>query len=298
MIAITYMMETIPGLMIGVIHNPNSGKKDHEGKMKSFLSLLTKEGIEYDYRETQGPGDACTLAAELADHCDTIVVASGDGTLFEAINSIWEKDISLAILPYGTGNDLYKGIYGADFSEEKIVSIIKNGNRRKIDCARVNDTYTMTLIGAFGFPADMVIKHKETGCSYGRTIPGLLTHINRRNYTLKIDGKEIDYETEFIGVFCTGSAGGGMCVTKLSSMTDGVMEVVVIKKSSVIRRLLNLLAIIRGRLDFQPNVDKFQFTECTIIPEKTVTCNLDGEVIDFDVFDVKVLKQKLEFLVE
>lgn len=284
--------------MIGVIHNPNSGKKDHDKRMKLFLSLLTKEGIEYDYRETKGPGDAGVLAKELAESCDTIVVASGDGTIFEAINGVWDKDIGFAILPYGTGNDLYAGIYGKEFSEEKVVNIVKGGKSRMIDCARVNDEYTMTLLGAFGFPAEMVIKHKETGCSYGRTIPGILRHCRRTSYTLKIDGKELDYETEFIGVFCTGCAGGGMCVTKLSSMTDGVMEMIVIKKSSGVRRMLNLLAILRGRLDDQPNVDRFQFTECTLIPEKTMTCNLDGEIIDFDVFNVKVLKQKLKFIVE
>ena len=284
--------------MIGVIYNPNSGKKNHKERMQLFLSLLAKEGIEYDYRETKGPGDGTILAKELAESCETIVIASGDGTIYETINSTWGMDVGFAILPYGTGNDLYAGIYGKEFSEEKVVNLLKSGKSTMIDCARINDELTMTLIGAFGFPAEMVIKHKATGCSYGRSIPGILRKCKRDNYTLKIDGKEIKYETEFIGVFCTGCAGGGMCVTKKSSMSDGVMEMVVIKKSSRIRRLLNLLAIIRGRLDYQPNVDIFQFTECTLIPEKTMTCNLDGEVIDFDVFDVKVLKQKLRFITE
>lgn len=293
-----YILSTIPRMMIGVIHNPNSGKRNHGEKMKHFLSLLTEEGIEYEYRETKGQGDAYRMAAEMADRCDVIVVASGDGTIFEAINGTWDRDVAYVVLPYGTGNDLYQGVYGKGFSEEMLVRAIKHGNSKMIDCARINDKYTLTLIGSFGLPADMVIKHKETGCSYGRTIPGILAHVRRYNYTLKINGRELEYETEFIGAFGAGFAGGGMRVTNLSSMTDGMMEMVVIKKSSVIRRLLNLLAIIRGRLDDQPNVDTFQFTECVLIPEKTMPCNLDGEVIDLYDLNIKVYKQKLKFLVE
>jgi len=283
--------------MIGVIHNPNAGKKDHDERMQHFLKLLKDAGFDYDYRQTTGMGDAVAFAAEMAETCDTIVVGAGDGTIWEAINSVWDKDIGIAILPYGTGNDMYAGIYGSEFSEEKIVEILKSGSTRMIDCARVNDEYTMTLIGAFGFPAEMVIKHKETGCTYGRTIPGILRHYITSGYTLLINGEERRYDTEFIGVFNTGFAGGGLRVTNLSSMTDGQMEMVVIKKSSWPRRLVNLLAIIRKRLDYQPNVDRFQFTECTIIPDKTMPCNLDGEVIDFDRFEVKVLKEKLKFRV-
>ena len=281
--------------MIGVIFNPISRMGASTQRMKNFLKKMDAAGIEYDYRETQRAGDAGRIALELIDTCDVIMPAGGDGTVFEVINAIWEKDVTLAILPYGSGNDIARGLYNGVPDDDKTLRILQSDGVIYADCARVNDQYTMMLLGSFGFGAAMLEKYLQNGGSYARTIPGLMLRCITKKYTVKINGEVRIYDTEFITVLNAKAVGAGIVVNRNSDMTDGKMEMVAINKKTRIRRLRNFIALARGRLDTQPNIDIIPFDECTIIPEKIGLCNLDGELIRFEEFHIKVHPNKLKF---
>ena len=264
-------------------------------RMKNFLKKMDDAGIEYDYRETQKSGDASAIALELASTCDVIMPAGGDGTVYEVVNALWEKDVKLAILPYGSGNDIARGLYHGVPSDEDVIRMLQSDDVMKADCALVNDRYVLTLLGAFGFGAAMLEKYLQNGGSYTRTIPGLMLRCITKKYTVKINGEVRLYDTEFISVLNASAVGGGITVYKDSDMTDGKMELVAINKKTRIRRLRNFIALARGRLDTQPNIDIIPFDECTIIPENIALCNFDGELIRFDEFHIKVFPGKLTF---
>src|SRR4029453_7827603 len=59
-----------------------------------------------------GPGDAETLAAELAPQVDVLLVFGGDGTVHEVANGLplGGDGPLVALLPAGTGNDLARAI--------------------------------------------------------------------------------------------------------------------------------------------------------------------------------------------
>jgi diacylglycerol kinase family enzyme len=57
------------------------------------------------------PGDAESLAAELAAEVDVLMVFGGDGTVHEVANGLPVPDGPvIALLPGGTGNDLARAI--------------------------------------------------------------------------------------------------------------------------------------------------------------------------------------------
>lgn len=281
--------------MIGIIFNPLSRMGASTQKIKKFLQLMDASGLEYEYRETRTQGDGFDRALELVKTCDTLVAAGGDGTVYEVVNAVWDMDVNLAILPYGSGNDIARGIYGKDISDEEMIEILKSDKYMKVDCARVNDRYTMLLLSAFGFGAAMLERYIQIGGSYARTIPGLLIRCVTKEYTVKINGKVKMYDTEFITVTNTGAAGGGITIYKDSDLTDGKMELVAVKKKTRIRRMRNFFALALGRLDTQGNIDIIPFEECTIIPKIPELCNFDGELIRFIEMHIVVLKQKLTF---
>lgn len=281
--------------MIGIIYNPISHMGASVPKMKNFLRKLDEAGVEYDYRETKKSGDASLLAVDLAKTCDTIVAAGGDGTVFEIINAVWQMDVILAILPYGSGNDIARGLYGGVPDDEKALAIMTSENYAMIDCARVNDQYTMMLIGGFGDTATVLEKYLQNGGSYARAVPSLLLHSNTKKYTVRIDNKVRIYDTEFITVVNPKAAGGGMVLYKDADMTDGKMEIIAMNKKTRVRRLRNFVSLAFGRLDTQLNIDIIPFEECTIIPESVSLCNLDGELVRFEEFHIKVLPGHLKF---
>ena len=282
--------------MIGIIFNPKAGSGKFVPRMKAFLEMLDAKGVEYDYRETQKAGDTIEFAIDMADKCSTIIPAGGDGTVYEVINPLVDRDVRLSILPYGSGNDAFASVYGFDYSDEKVIESVISGEDVKVDCAKVNDKYTFVILAGLGFAADLLVRFKEKGGSYAKAIPGLMIHCTRKDYKLLINGEEKSYHTEFMSAFNSGFAGGGIKVTDKSSIYDGEMEMVILKKSGRFRRLLNFLALSRKKLEEQPNVDIIKFKECTVIPQgEPLVINMDGELVREDEMNIKVLPGHLRF---
>jgi Diacylglycerol kinase catalytic domain len=86
-----------------VIANPQAGTADIEA-----LKLAVQRLGEVRLYTTQQAGEATRFAsAALADGCDLVVAAGGDGTINEVINGLAAdfRRARLGIIPLGTGND-------------------------------------------------------------------------------------------------------------------------------------------------------------------------------------------------
>ena len=117
-----------------VILNPNAGSADQVPRLRRLLA--GQPGFEV--RETEGPGDAETLAREaVRDGVATVVAAGGDGTLNEVLNGLAD-DLSaarLGVLPLGTGNDFARTV-GVPEETEAALQVLHRGRTRRIDVAR------------------------------------------------------------------------------------------------------------------------------------------------------------------
>ena len=281
--------------MIGIVYNPVAGNGKCKDRMKAFLELMDSKNVEYEYRETEYAGHTPIICQELAETCSTIIAAGGDGTMNEAITSLHGKDVRLALLPYGSGNDAAMSIYGKKCPDLVVLDHILSGSDVRVDCARINDTYSFMLIATYGFGADLVKAFKEDGGSYLKETPKIMTHCDIKDYVLKVNGTEKEYSTEFISILNTGMAGGGMRIYPDSHMADGEMEILILHNKTRMRRWMNLLALARGRLKYQPNLEVIKFTECTIVSKENDCLNLDGELPCLKEINVKVIPGGLRF---
>jgi diacylglycerol kinase (ATP) len=281
--------------MIGIIYNPIAAQGKYKGRMRDFLVLLDSLQIKYDYRETEKPKEAFDLAKELAKTCTTIVPAGGDGTVFEVITALWGTDVRYCILPYGSGNDAFRSIYGDECTDEELLQHMMSESEISVDCARINDTYTCVSLTSYGFAADLTKVFKEKGGSYLSQTVKFLFKVNRRDYTVKIDDTEREVSTEFIFMTNTGCAGGGIRVNKECRFDDGFFELMILHKSSMLRRFINFAAIPKGTLYKQPNMETIRCKECTIIPHDNKCVNMDGELYDLDHAHIKMVEGGLRF---
>src|SRR4029450_8715226 len=95
-----------------------------------------------------GPGDAETLAAELAPQVDVLLVFGGDGTVHEVANGLplGGDGPLVALLPAGTGNDLARATgvppapvasaTGLEGARPRALDLLDCGPRRAAD--RIN----------------------------------------------------------------------------------------------------------------------------------------------------------------
>ncbi|WP_416838651.1 diacylglycerol/lipid kinase family protein [Haloferax sp. DFSO52] len=119
-----------------LVRNPNSG----DGKRsKRAREIALKRG--YEVLDSEGGSHTVELAEEAAARTDTVVACGGDGTLNKTIQGVLASDrlddVSLGVIPAGTGNDFADniGIRGV----ENAFEVIENGRERRLDLGMAND---------------------------------------------------------------------------------------------------------------------------------------------------------------
>lgn len=115
-----------------IITNPASGKMtaDQKRRVLAPASEILDAGI-YGL-ETASATELGQYARELANRCDVLVVAGGDGTLSDIINAVDTAHTPVAYLPLGTGNATRRALqYRGDLAQ--IALRIKSGRIHEYD---------------------------------------------------------------------------------------------------------------------------------------------------------------------
>ncbi|MBN2375936.1 MAG: diacylglycerol kinase family lipid kinase [Sedimentisphaerales bacterium] len=137
------------------IVNPKSGSSGEFSVILRLRDYLREQGHRVRVDLTQSLEHAGELALKAAEnHCDTIVVAGGDGTVRSVVEAIPGKNIPMVILPCGTENLLAQE-FGIDGGLETTIATLQNGVLRSLDLGKINQRYFMAIVGV-GFDAEVV----------------------------------------------------------------------------------------------------------------------------------------------
>ena len=286
--------------MIGIIYNPHTNKGISGARMESFRSTLDSRGMEYLYAESEYPGHTVELAREMSDTCDIIVAAGGDGTVHEAVNGAYGKDVAFFILPLGSGNDISRvlGINGR--SDEELADILAEGRTVEYDAGMMNDEKVTVQFVSYGIVTHIIGEFEKrtrtSKLSYYSTMLKAIRTFDTMDYTVRWNGKERDFRADFVSVQNIPNAGGGMMIDPGADYNDGMFDLVIIEHTGFRRMMCNLVALLRGKLTDQPNVLVERISEAEIVPkEGVIRCCIDGEL--FDSGGVKVvMDRKIRFV--
>lgn len=91
-----------------------------------------KETIEFNLEFTKYPKHATELAKAARDKFDLVIVAGGDGTINEVINSMANSKATLVIIPFGSTNVLACEL-GIPNNLEEAAELITKGKKIKMD---------------------------------------------------------------------------------------------------------------------------------------------------------------------
>ena len=95
-----------------IAYNSFSGKGSNTDILEYIKTELSDLYNVIDVYQTEGEKSITNHIASCGSDYDTILTIGGDGTVNEAINGIMqlEKKPKLAIIPYGTCNDIAKSL--------------------------------------------------------------------------------------------------------------------------------------------------------------------------------------------
>jgi len=235
------------------------------------------------------------MGAELAETCDTVVAGGGDGTVFEVLNGIFGKGVTLMVLPFGSGNDAATSIGVNGMTDEELVDVLMEGKTRKMDCIRTNGEELSIVHSCVGIVSNIIRDFKDPANARKSYMSTMLTSIRQsrpRRYHIRTSETDREFFADFVSAQNIITSGGGMVVCPEAVDDDMKFDLVVIEHRTVLRKYLNLIAMVRKKLTKQRNV----FTERTDSVEIEAldgeeTCSLDGELREITSLNVDLAGQ-------
>jgi len=224
------------------------------------------------------PGDAETLAAELAPEVDVLLVFGGDGTVHEVANGLPLGDDGplVALLPAGTGNDLARAI-GMPPDPVAAATELEGARPRALDLLDCGPRRAANGINA-GFAAaatDVLSRRVKKALGPAAYVAGgIRSGINPPTWParVEVDGRVVEGEALAVVVGNGGSFGGGRWLLPDADVGDGLLDVLVVPASASKARLARHLAM-DNRLP--GDLPRLRGPGATVVTD--MPCRLDGE---------------------
>lgn len=295
------------------IINPSSGKQNIESMLREIMSTLILEQIspQIEVFYTEKKDDAKNRAAKLAPgEFDYIVSVGGDGTLNEVANGLIlsESHIPLAIISAGTVND-FATYMKLPQTADGFCKMIKEFQTKAVDVGRVNNEYFINVLAA-GMLTDIAYKvPKDKKAVLGKMayyLEGVKEFPKQlaQNMTLTFQSKEYN-DTQDIMVFLVAnskSVGGFADAAPLASVSDGYLDVLIIKKMALLAEAPDLiLKFLQGEHPKHSSIEYFQTKELRVLPtEKTaeIAIDYDGEILAEGLpVDISIVPEALNLII-
>ncbi len=285
-----------------LIANPNAGR----GRARKLIAPLCREVSSRlgpgRMEVTRFRGHARQLAYQVRNSGRLVIAAGGDGTIHEVVNGLLGGNCTLGIIPIGSGNDFVK-MLRLPLRFREAVAVLKDHRTCRVDVGQVNDRFFPNGVG-IGFDA-MVVRQVEQV----RWLKGFLLYLfgvfrtlicyrNRRVHLIWEDGEEEERDIFLLAVGNGRAMGGGFYLTPQASLTDGLLDVCMIRSLNKREALINLPRALNGNLGRLPQVSMRRVRRLRICAKEGVPVHADGELLGLNLKDlnIQVLPRALEVI--
>jgi diacylglycerol kinase (ATP) len=265
---------------IFLIINKYAGHKDGAKAVGIVIPYLNKKGYLVEYSFTNHPGHATELATKASkDGFDLVVAVGGDGTVNEVAQGLIGTMSPMGIIPMGSGNGLAREL-GISMDMHKSTISLVNGKDLQLDVCKLSEQRFLCTSG-IGFDAmiaDKMSKAASRGfLKYVQLVIQESIFFKPLNIRMKIDGVLIE-ESVFLITFANASQfGNNAYIAPTASMTDGLIDVVVVRKFSKIWMPIFAIALFSKFITKLPFVDCYKAKSIELELANTPYYHFDGE---------------------
>ena len=228
------------GLKLKIIMNPSSGRETARLNVEDMLAYLVSLGMmeRADIYYTSGKNDATRFAAATdPSEYDYLIAVGGDGTVNEVVTGMLNAgvDIPLAIYTSGTVND-FATINRLPTSPSEFARMLMNPSKLKVDCGKAGDSFFLNVLAAglltdvaYKVPSDL--KTVFGPAAYWISAAKDLSAISRTlPVSFKTETAEYNEDIVMFLISNTKSVGGFRKLMKKADLTDGKLDVLILKK--------------------------------------------------------------------
>jgi YegS/Rv2252/BmrU family lipid kinase len=266
-------------MKIKFIVNPVSGTGKQKNIERYINQYLDKNKFDYNIRYTEKKEHAkeiCKLA--IKEKYNIIIAVGGDGTVNEIASELIDTNITLGVIPCGSGNGFAYHI-GMNKNIAKAVKQINNSDTQIIDSCTANGDKFINVSG-IGFDAhiaNLFSGLKQRGFwNYIKLIFKELNYKSRK-YTLEYNSEVKEINALLISFANATQYGNNFKISPNSDLSDGKIDFVIVKNMKRWQVPQFLLKIARGKIQQSEHVEIIQTKEMKILSDDKII-HLDGEV--------------------
>jgi diacylglycerol kinase (ATP) len=308
-----------------LFQNPSSGAPNPETRrrIRERLEAITDSLVEVVVdRDLDLAGRAAETAQEKAD---LVVVAGGDGTVREVAGALVSTDVTLAIVPLGTFNNLALSLkLPAD--PDAICDLIEAGVTRRIDVGIADEQHAFFEAAGVGVDADLFPIGEEVKSKrfegIGRAIRLALLHrqasvelqfdrpvfaayqnsfqgsepLKRRRRRFRGRKNGVSLRCSFVVIGNGPYYGGNFNVCPGAILDDGLFSIGVYRDFSKVELVRHFWSISGGHRHYNPKMEMFAATRVEISSAKRLSVHVDGHPIGTTPVRFDVLPKALKVI--
>jgi len=289
--------------------NPTAGRGRAGRRQARIIELLETSELPIELHASNAVGH---LEEQVKTHVDNgasrIVVAGGDGSVYEAVNGIMRSrtEAALGVIPTGTGNDFAKACdipLNWEHAAQLLASRLADGRYAKtIDIGRMNDRFFANGAGV-GFDAEVTRIARSYRLPIGDFVYLIAIFRAMLNgiATPKLQIRSGDFSWDGPATLASVSNGpwiGGMFhIAPMAKNDDGSLELMIADPVSR-RRIVSLLPkLMSGTHMDETEIQHRSVTTLSIVSSEPLASHLDGEVQALQTrFELDVLAGALRLL--
>lgn len=277
---------------IGVIVNPNAGRKQAPQRAEELKALLVRQGAELTFHFTEAEDDLAVVLSQMAPAVEQLVVMGGDGTVNEIVNGMARQQLQqpLAIYPMGTVND-FATYLQIPKNIQAFSAMIHNNQQRKVDVGRAGERYFLNVAAGGLLPE---LAHRVS--SEAKTVLGKFAYymegikefpkqfFHPIPIQLEIQGEVESMETLFFLAANSPYVGGFRNLVPGAAVDDGLLDLLVVEAGELQDMANVFFSFLRRQVE--PNVKAvpvrgmkhYRVQEFKVMSPEVVDVDVDGEL--------------------
>ena len=268
---------------IHFILNPIAGSGKNTLELEYLYSYFDKDNYKITIKKSDHKKHAIALTkSSIEEKADTIIACGGDGTINEVASCLVNTSIPLGIIPIGSGNGLASNLQ-IPKNIENALQKIKLNDQIKIDVGVFNNYYFFSNCGV-GFDASVVknyeaSENRKLSSYFTATLKSLREITYNDRLEVVINEKTFNITPFMIFISNSNEMGYNFSLTPKASLTDGLLDILVISKMSKLKLFLFGILFLFKKHHLLKEVQSFQTDALKIKSEKIISfeTQIDGD---------------------
>lgn len=264
-----------------ILVNAQAGLHKDTATPQQMREVVADLGIGAEIVETTSVEHMCsTIQSLMKEGRGRIAVAGGDGTIHHAVQCLAGSDTALAILPQGTRNNFAHAL-NLPLQLRDSLRLIEDGITWNVDLGKIGKTFFTEAAGV-GLFADALQAYGNSNKNFWRGIYAIYKiffSLRSKRIRLTLDGVVISERAVMCTVANGYRIGAGVPIAPEASVTDGLLDVVILGDLTRFELLPYYLALKKQQHLALPKVVQMQASEVRIEAGLPLPVHADDQVL-------------------